>query len=56
MSFTEFLIEVFCFVDDMLIDLKAQLRENENPLCSRGPSPTVPDSVVPTCELAGEFL
>jgi hypothetical protein len=56
MSLTEFLTEVFCLVDDTLLDLKAQLRENGEPLRSRGPSPTVPDSVVLTCELAGEFL
>jgi hypothetical protein len=54
MSLTEFLTEVFCLVDDTLIDLKAQLREDGEPLRSRGPSPTVPDSVVLTCELAGE--
>jgi len=28
MSLTEFLTEVFCLVDDMLTELKAQLREN----------------------------
>ena len=56
MSLTEFLTEVFCLVDDMLTELKVQLRENGEPLRSRGPSPTVPDSVVITCELAGEFL
>lgn len=56
MSLTEFLTEVFCLVDDMLLDLKGQLRENGEALRSRGPSPTVADSVVLTCELAGEFL
>ena len=56
MSLTEFLTEVFCLVDDMLTELKVQLRENGEPLRSRGPSPTVPDSVVITCELAGEFV
>ena len=56
MSLTEFLTEVFCLVDDIFIDLKAQLRKNGEALRSRGPSPTVPDSVVLTCELAGEFL
>lgn len=56
MSLTEFLTEVFCLVDDILIDLKHDLRESGDPLRSRGPSPTVSDSVVLTCELAGEFL
>jgi len=56
MSLTEFLTEVFCLVDDMLIDLKAQLHEDGEPLRSRDPSLTVPDSVVLICELAGEFL
>lgn len=56
MSLTEFLTEVFCLVDDILRDMKAQLRERGEPLRSRGPSPTVPDSVVLTCELTGEFL
>jgi IS5 family transposase len=54
MSLTEFLTEVFCLVDDILIDLKHDLRESGDPLRSRGPSPTVSDSVVLTCELAGE--
>jgi hypothetical protein len=56
MPLTEFLTEVFCLVDDIFVDLKAQLRKNGEALLSRGPSPTVPDSVVLTCELAGEFL
>lgn len=56
MSLTEFLTEVFCLLGVMLLDLKGQLRENGEALRSRGPSPTVADSVVLTCELAGEFL
>jgi hypothetical protein len=56
MSLTEFLTEVFCLLGVMLLDLKGQLRENGEALRSRGPSPTVANSVVLTCELAGEFL
>lgn len=56
MSLDELLSEVFCRENDMLIELKAQLRENGEVIHSRGPSPTVPGSVLITCELAGEFL
>jgi hypothetical protein len=44
---------VFCRTDDFLTDYLADTgRLNRG----RGPKPTVPDSVVLTCELVGQFL
>lgn len=51
MSLDDFIITVFCIIDDFLIDFLDGKR-----LRQRGPRPTVPDSVVLTCELVGEFL
>lgn len=51
MTLDDFITSVFCTVDDFLIDLLGGTR-----LRRRGPRPTVPDSVVVTCELVGEFL
>ena len=51
MTLDDFIITVFCTVDDFLIDMLGGER-----LRQRGPRPTVPDSVVVTCELVGEFL
>lgn len=51
MSLDDYIITVFCTVDDFLADHLEGKR-----LRQRGPTPTVPDSVVLTCELVGEFL
>lgn len=51
MSLDDFLTTVFCLIDDFMIDFLDGRR-----LRQRGPRPTVPDSVVLTCELVGEFL
>lgn len=51
MSLDDFITTVFCLIDDFLIDLLDGQR-----LRQRGPRPTVPDSVVLTCEIVGEFL
>lgn len=52
MSLTDFIITVFCLVDDMLTEMHQQgLR-----LRQRGPKPKLADSVVLTCEFVGEFL
>lgn len=51
MTIDDFIITVFCLTDDFLTDYLDGER-----LRRRGPKPTVPDSVVLTCELVGEFL
>lgn len=51
MSLDDYIITVFCTVDDFLTDYLKGKR-----LRQRGPRPTVPDSVVLTCEIVGEFL
>ncbi|MFB6249548.1 MAG: IS982 family transposase [Salinibacter sp.] len=56
MTLDVFIVEVFCLTDDLLADLKRQFREQGQPLRSRGPDPTVDDSVVLACEFIGEFL
>ena len=56
MTLDVFIVEVFCLTDDLLGDLKRQFREQGRPLRSRGPDPTVDDSVVLACEFIGEFL
>jgi hypothetical protein len=52
MTLDDFITRVFCLTDDFLADYL----EKTGPLRQRGPEPTVPDSVVLTCELVGEFL
>jgi len=56
MTLDVFIVEVFCLIDDLLTDLKRWFREQGCPLRSRGPDPTVDDSVVLACEFVGEFL
>lgn len=51
MSLDDFIITVFCTIDDFLTEFLDGKR-----LRQRGPRPTVPDSVVLTCEIVGEFL
>jgi len=51
MTLDDFITTVFCVTDDFM---QAAFREER--LRKRGPRPTVPDSVVVTCELVGEFL
>jgi len=51
MSLDDFIITVFCTIDDFLTGFLDGKR-----LRRRGPRPTVPDSVVLTCEIVGEFL
>lgn len=50
MSLDDFIITVFCTVDDVLIDFLDGRR-----LRQCGSCPTVPDSAVLTCEIVGEF-
>ena len=51
MTLDDFITTVFCVTDDFLASYLGGRR-----LRKRGPCPTVPDSVVVTCELVGEFL
>ena len=51
MTLDDFITTVFCLTDDFL-----QTSFDGERLRERGPRPTVPDSVVVTCELVGEFL
>ena len=51
MTLDDFITTVFCVTDDFLTSYLGGRR-----LRKRGPRPTVPDSVVVTCELIGEFL
>jgi len=51
MTLDDFITTVFCVTDDFLASYLGGRR-----LRKRGPHPTVPDSVVVTCELVGEFL
>lgn len=51
MSLADFMIHVFCLIDDDLAALTA-----EQPLRQRGPAPTLADSEVLACEVVGEFL
>ena len=51
MTLDDFITVVFCLTDDFL-----RTSLNGQRLRKRGPQPTVPDSVVMTCELVGEFL
>lgn len=51
MTLDDFITVVFCLTDDFL-----QTYLDGGRLRRRGPRPTVPDSVVLTCELVGEFL
>lgn len=51
MTLDDFITVVFCLSDDFL-----QTSLDGKRLRERGPRPTVPDSVVVTCELMGEFL
>jgi hypothetical protein len=46
----DFITTVFCVTDDFM-----QAALGGERLRKRGPRPTVPDSVVVTCELVGEF-
>lgn len=50
MSLDDFITTVFCLTDDFL-----QTYLDGRRLCERGPRATVPDSVVVTCKLVGEF-
>lgn len=52
MSLTDYIITVFCLVDDMLADMK----DDGLTLRRRGPAPKLADSVVLACEIIGEFL
>jgi hypothetical protein len=52
MSLTDYIITVFCLVDDMLTDMK----NDGLTLRRRGPAPKLADSVVLACEIIGEFL
>ena len=51
MSLADFMIHVFCLIDDFLL-----ARTAEQPLRQRGPAPTLADSEVLACEVVGEFL
>ncbi|MES3630266.1 MAG: hypothetical protein PPP56_08875 [Longimonas sp.] len=51
MTLDDFITTVFCVTDDFM-----QAALGGGRLRKRGPRPTVPDSVVVTCELVGEFL
>jgi hypothetical protein len=51
MTLDDFITTVFCVTDDFMQAVLGGER-----LRKRGPRPTVPDSVVVTCELVGEFL
>ena len=51
MDLDDFIITVFCFVDDAL----KQCLDGER-LRRRGPSPTLADSEVLTMEVVGEYL
>lgn len=51
MSIDDFIISVFCLIDD---ELKKMLKEQK--LRQRGPSPALHDSEVLTIEIVGEFL
>jgi hypothetical protein len=51
MSREDFIVNVFCFVDDFLSDLSRGQR-----LRQRGPEPRLADSEVITMEIVGEFL
>lgn len=48
MLLDDFIITVYCFVDDFL--------KNYEKLRSRGPSPALSDAEVLTMEIVGEFL
>ncbi|QXD15063.1 IS982 family transposase [Rhodocaloribacter litoris] len=52
MSLTDYIITVFCLIDDMLTEMK----DDGLTLRSRGPAPKLADSVVLACEIIGEFL
>lgn len=52
MSLTDYIITVFCLVDDMLTEMK----DDGLTLRRRGPAPQLADSVVLACEIIGEFL
>ncbi len=52
MSLTDYIITVFCLIDDML----AEMKDDGLTLRRRGPAPKLADSVVLACEIIGEFL
>lgn len=52
MSLTDYIITVFCLVDDLLIEM----HKDGSKLRRRGPAPELADSEVLTIELVGEFL
>ncbi|ARA93314.1 hypothetical protein AWN76_009160 [Rhodothermaceae bacterium RA] len=52
MSLTDYIITVFCLIDDML----AEMKDDGLNLRRRGPAPQLADSVVLAREIIGEFL